>query len=129
MFDKSENAPSVHGALLLGGLYDLAPLKKSFLQREIGLTDDEVSRFTPLFRRHDGYCRVTVAVGEEETPPFHEQAGAFIKHLAAQRLSVSSRIIAGRNHMNSVRDLGTPESQAGDLLISVIRASAYHQPY
>ncbi|MBW9116888.1 alpha/beta hydrolase [Rhizobium cauense] len=120
MFEESEKASSVQGALLLGGLYDLAPLQQSFLQSEIALTEDEVSRFTPLLRRHDGNCNVVLAVGEDETLPFHEQANAFDNRLAAQGLSVSSKIIAGRNHMNSVRDLGVPGTEAGELLMSLI---------
>lgn len=119
-FEESEKASEVQCAFLLGGLYDLAPLQQSFLQSEIALTEDEVSRFTPLLRRHDGNCNVVLAVGEDETLPFHEQANAFDNRLAAQGLSVSSKIIAGRNHMNSVRDLGVPGTEAGELLMSLI---------
>ncbi|OCJ17348.1 esterase [Rhizobium sp. AC44/96] len=121
-FEESEKASGVQGAFLLGGLYDLAPLQQSFLQREIALTEDEVSRFTPLSRRHDGDCHVVLAVGEDETRPFHEQSNAFDNHLAAQGFSVSSRIMAGRNHMSSVRDLGVPGTEAGDFLIGFITA-------
>ncbi|MBB3543396.1 MULTISPECIES: alpha/beta hydrolase [unclassified Rhizobium] len=123
-FEESEKASRVQGAFLLGGLYDLAPLQQSFLQREIALTEDEVSRFTPLFRRHRADCRVLVAVGQDETRPFHDQSDAFINHVAAQGLSATRNKITGRNHMNSVRDLGVAGSETGDLLISFINSGA-----
>ncbi|MFP3546682.1 alpha/beta hydrolase [Rhizobium sp. SIMBA_035] len=121
-FEESGTAPGVSGAFLLGGLYDLAPLRHSFLQKEIALTEEEVSRFTPLFRRHQAGCRVVVAVGEDETPPFHEQSKAFFSHIAGQRLPALRETIGGRNHMNSVRDMGVPGTKAGDLLINFLSA-------
>jgi arylformamidase len=112
----------INGALLLGGLYDLAPLQTSFLQNEIALTEDEIALFTPLSHRHDAHCHVLLAVGELETPPFRVQSDAFKSALREQGLSVSLRVLAGRNHMDSVRDLGIPGTEAGELLTSLVQA-------
>ncbi|WP_244445794.1 alpha/beta hydrolase [Devosia sp. LC5] len=118
-------APSgIQAALLLGGLYDLAPLQKSFLQAEIGLTDEEVRRFTPLLQAYDAGTSVSVLVGSRETPPFHDQAGAFTKLLGRQGLDVSYRLIAGRHHMDSVRDLGDSSSLAGIELTKIVACTS-----
>ncbi|TIR15403.1 MAG: alpha/beta hydrolase [Mesorhizobium sp.] len=118
---NSENTPSnVRAALLLGGLYDLKPLQNSFLANEIGITDEEVAMFTPLAYRHDPQTRATVLVGANETPPFHQQADRFKEHLLQQGSPVTSLVLTNRNHMDSVRDLGVPESQAGDCLTKLI---------
>lgn len=109
-------------ALLLGGLYDLKPLQHSFLEPLIGLTDTEVEEFSPLSRSHSSQTKVTVLVGEQETQPFHQQAKLFADHLREQGLSVSKGVLKGRNHMDSVRDLGMPGTTAGDWLQDVIRA-------
>jgi arylformamidase len=101
---NSEHTPSnVRAALLLGGLYDL-----------------KLARFTPLAHRHDPQTRAMVLVGANETPPFHQQADRFKEHLLQQGLPVTSLVLANRNHMDSVRDLGLPESQAGDCLTKLI---------
>ena len=70
---SAERAPSrVQSALLLGGLYDLKPLQKSFLKEEIALTDDEVAAFTPMKKQFDASTSVMVLVERyKETPPFH----------------------------------------------------------
>jgi arylformamidase len=124
MLFQHEHGPSqVRSALLLGGLYDLKPLQKSFLKGEIGLTNDEVAAFTPMKKQYDASTGVVVLVGAKETPPFHLQANSFARKLSDQGLEVSQRILVNRNHMDSVRDLGVPHSLTGRCLSELILAS------
>ncbi len=121
LFLLEDGPPHIGGAMLLGGLYDLKPLQTSFLQHEIGLTDAEVARYTPLLRRHDPEVPVSVVVGAEETPPFHHQGRAFTTVLRQQGSVVSTASLANANHMSSVRDLGVVGTPASDLLVRMIR--------
>ena len=120
LFNEAETPSNLRAALLLGGLYDLKPLQDSFLRTEIGITDTEVADFTPLTHRHDPATAVTIRFGAEETPPFHRQAADFAALLASQGLEVDAGSLAGRNHMDSVRDLGVPGTEAGDGLMHFI---------
>lgn len=120
LFHGSTIPSGIDRAFLLGGLYDLAPLQRSFLQNEIALSDEEVARFTPLSHNHDPHCRVILAVGAKETDPFHAQSNAFLSTLRGQGLPAVLKILAARNHMDSVRDLGVPGSEAGDLLARLV---------
>ena len=124
LFNEPSSGPSVRAALLLGGLYDLEPLRDSFLQNEVNFTDREVASFSPLTRRHDPATRVVVAVGGYETAPFHLQADAFVAQLTEQGVSASRLDIAGANHMSSVRDLGVPGSEAAIILTRLIMETA-----
>jgi arylformamidase len=118
----SDLAPSgLRSALLLGGIYDLQPLTESFLQAEIGLTAEEIRDFTPLTKAYDTDVEVAVLIGARETLPFHEQANSFAQLLARQGSKVSQRLMVGRNHMDSVRDLGDPASLTGRALVDLIR--------
>ncbi|UXN74065.1 carboxylesterase family protein [Devosia sp. A8/3-2] len=118
---QHERAPSrVRSALLLGGLYDLKPLQKSFLKDEIALTNDEVAAFTPMKKQYDATTGVILLVGAKETPPFHEQANTFARKLCSRGLNVSQRIVVNRNHMDSVRDTGVPHSLTGRYLAELI---------
>jgi arylformamidase len=119
--DGGVRAPTgVEAAFLLSGLYDLAPLQSSFLQNEIGITNAEVERFSPLRLRHDPAVRVSLLVGERETTPFHEQAAAVASHLTTQGLVAGTSILADGNHMSVMADLGMPGSKIGHLLASFI---------
>lgn len=122
LFSADQTPSSIRAALLLGGLYDLKPLQKSFLKTEIALTDDEVARFSPVRHDFDPATEVSILVGARETPPFHQQANAFAQRLFKQGSKVSQKIIVTRNHMNSVRDLGDPGSLTGRSLVELIRS-------
>lgn len=113
----------IHAALLLSGLYDLEPLQGSFLEPLIGITDAEVTAFTPMTRWHETETAVTILVGEQETPPFHHQAAEFSARLRVRGLAVSEVYLSDRNHMDSVRDLGISGTQAGDCLVEVIEST------
>lgn len=123
LFEMAPAPSNIRAAMLLGGLYDLKPLQASFLDPLIGITDDEVAGFTPMTRRHDPETAVTVVVGDQETPPFHQQAASFAAHLREQGARVRDLCLEDRNHMNSVRDLGIVGTQAGDCLVEVVAAT------
>lgn len=124
LFNAPEESSRISAALLLGGLYELEPLQSSFLRDEIALTDREVAAFSPMRHRHDRETRVAMLVGELETTPFHRQADAFAHILTGQGLAVSQHDLPGRNHMDSVRDLAVPGSDAGACLTALIHATA-----
>jgi arylformamidase len=120
-FAESSSLSGLKAALLLGGLYDLKPLQTSFLKPEIGITDEEVKRFTPLTHRYDPTVAATVLVGELETAPFHDQAGAFAAYLTDQGLGVCHKALRRAHHMSSVRDLGIVGTEAGNDLYALIQ--------
>jgi len=120
LFQRDRGPSRVKAALLLGGLYDLKPLQKSFLKDEIALTNEEVAAFTPMTKPFDAATEVMLVVGAKETEPFHAQANAFSRKLVGQGMTVSQRIVVNRNHMDSVRDLGVPYSLTGRYLAELI---------
>lgn len=121
LFTRDQAQSHVRAALLLGGLYELEPLRSSFLQAEIGLTDAEVSAFTPMTHAHDPATRVAMLVGADETGPFHRQAQDFAERLRSQDLDISLATLSGRNHMDSVRDLAITGSEAGRRLTGLLQ--------
>lgn len=123
LIDESQPARSIASALLLSGLYDLAPLQCSFLQQEIALTDHEVACFSPLTLRYADKLRVDVLVGGLETAPFHEQADTFAVRLTDAGLNVTRDNIAGGNHMSVVADLGQADRWAGAHLMRLLQDS------
>ncbi len=110
----------LRGALLLSGLYDLDPVRASFLQAELGLTEEEVAQFSPMTRRHDPGIPVTIAVGAAETTPFLTQAERFAAGLAQAGGSVSRQVLPDGSHLSVVLDLGTAGSAAATLLAETI---------
>ena len=100
-------------ALLLSGIYEIAPLRSSFLQPQIGITEDEAERFSPLRLSIAPAETARILVGDKETEPFHTQAQTL-----AEKLKTSLEIIPG-NHMSVVLDLGAPNTPAGKALFEI----------
>lgn len=107
-------------ALLLGGVYNLRPLRQSFLQPLIHLTDEEVQEFSPLDRLFQPRVDSVILYGERETMPFQTQAGGLAWKLKDAGCEVTLSALAGTDHMSSVLDLGFPDRDAGRLLSSMI---------
>lgn len=108
----------IQAALLVSGVYDLKPLQSSFVQPEIGLTDDEVARYSPLSAALATGTPTTIIVGETETAPFHDQAVALARHLGTGPVT----ILRGANHMSAVLDLGTATTSGAQALTRMIGA-------
>lgn len=107
---------AIRDVFLASGLYDLAPLRRSFLQEEIGLTEEEAARWSPLAAEIRPGARLRLAVGALETAPFHQQA----RDLAAARHSPLVTL-AGLNHMTIVREMGRPGTEAASALQALVR--------
>ncbi len=105
--------PQPISSLLLSGIYELEPLRHSFLQPEIGLTEEEAARFSPLRLPIRAKGPVRILVGEDETEPFHIQS----QQLAQITQSAFTSVGSG-NHMSVALDLGAPSTEVGKALLA-----------
>lgn len=108
------------GILALSGIYDLSPLRQSFLQQELRLTDDEVACFSPISMDSARSGAMVLMVGEAETLPFHRQAAALRQKLLDEGWDVSYQSIKGANHMSIMAQLGSPDTIPGQCLAAMI---------
>lgn len=119
LLTEGEEMPP-RGALLLGGVYNLRPLRRSFLQPIIQLTDDEVCQFSPIDKHFQPRVNTVILYGERETPPFHAQAAGLAWQIKEAGCDVSLSTLADADHMSSVLDLGFSDREAGAQLFSLI---------
>jgi arylformamidase len=115
-------APLVRSALLVSGLYDLAPLAQSFLQAEVWFTADEIASWSPITGQPAG-VPVALVAGGAETSPFHEQMTAYADALSRAGASVRTAVPRGDDHMTIVRRLGQAGTECARLLRETIDAS------
>ncbi len=94
-------------AVLISGVFDLEPVARSFLQAEIGLTDDEIDRFSPARRGPTPVCEQLVVVGAEETALYRVWADAYAARCSPPPRRMS---VAGAHHMAVVAELGRPDA-------------------
>ena len=110
----------IRAALLVSGLYELAPLAASYLQPELHLTPEEVESFSPLRFPGNSAVRFILAVGADETKPFRDQARDYFSHLRREACEAQLLSLAGEHHMSIVLSLGTPGTECARLLERMI---------
>jgi len=116
-------ATPVQALLMVSGIYDLAPIPGSFLQPEIGLTPEEVERWSPVSATHAPGVARAFAVGANETAPFHAQQARLAEILAAAGSPAETHTLPGLNHMSILLDMGTPGTALGKLLAATVDQS------
>ncbi len=93
-------ADALAGAVLVSGIYDLAPLRHSYLQPQIRLDDGIIARSSPLFAVRPCATPLLVTWGSDESAEFARQSTAF--HDAWRRVGNSSELLpmAGAHHFS-----------------------------
>lgn len=94
--------PLLKAVCSVSGVYDLAPVRLSYHQAILKLTETQVQTLSPLRCQPLTLAPLVVAVGGEETPEFLRQHRALIAQWEALGLPVSEVPLPGRDHFNAV---------------------------
>jgi acetyl esterase/lipase len=98
--------PGVTGALAISGLYDLAPIRLSYLNEKLRLTEAEVRDLSPLHRQPSPRPMMLV-VGGAELPELQRQTREFAD--AREGLPGSLHVPPGDDHFTVLEALARPE--------------------
>ena len=78
-------AQVLKGGFMISGLYDLRPLRYSFVQPALQLDGDQVSRLSPLFAIPKRDAEAVITVGGAEPGEFPASVAGIPRRLAAGR--------------------------------------------
>ncbi|MBO3761457.1 alpha/beta hydrolase fold domain-containing protein [Ciceribacter sp. L1K22] len=115
--------PAIRGLLLVSGIYDLSGIPGSFLRDEARMTDAEAASWSPLTSRQLPCPSRIIAVGADETEPFHSQAASLQSRLTMAGEPAQLLTLQGLNHMNVVLDLADPQGQLGQRMMDLISSN------
>jgi arylformamidase len=118
--DAAPKLPELKTMLLLSGIYDLSDIPTSFLRNEAEMTQEEAAAWSPLASSHMPAPKRILAFGEEETPPFHDQAKALHRQMVAEGLAAVLLPLPKANHMNVVLDLADPHGLLGGQIADLV---------
>ncbi|MDD5029615.1 MAG: alpha/beta hydrolase [Rhodoferax sp.] len=100
----------IAAALLVSGIYDIAPLRYSYLQPMIQLDDGIISRNSPAFAVRRCSTPVWTNWGSEETPEFERQAHLFHNAWLAAGNHGEISALPGANHYIGIHGFEQPTS-------------------
>ena len=104
----SMSHPAVQGGLAISGIFDLEPIRLSFLNEKLALDEDAVQRLSPLLNMPVARAPLAIAYGTQELPELQRQSCEFAA--ARERAGLPGKLtaIAGHNHFTILEELASP---------------------
>jgi arylformamidase len=100
----------IRGVVLISGVFELAPIARSYVNDLTRMSDGEISSLSPL--RHDVKARIPVHVliGTDEPEAFQVQSAVLRDSWAPVLPDLSFHAAAGRDHFDVLEELRDPSS-------------------
>lgn len=114
----------VAAALPISGLFDLAPVARTYPDEWMQFTAEEIERLSPLRQLPARGCPICLALGADEAAGFARQSAAY--HAAWRAAGFASEVFAvpGRHHFDVVLDLADPASALFAKLAALVDGTA-----
>jgi len=96
------------GAMMISGIFDLAPIRLCYLNDALNLTEDDVGRYSPV-HRIPGLSSSVVAVGSRELPALVGQSVDYSIYLRNQNREVHFSHVPEVDHFTILELLANPE--------------------
>ncbi len=112
-------AASITGALLVSGVYDLAPVAASYVNDLARLDTAAVKALSPLARRPMRDVPLHILTGADEPPGFLDQSKALAQTWAPHLSVLTSRQALGRDHFDVLDELADPASPSFKTLMEM----------
>ncbi len=111
--------PSSHG-VTVSGIFDLEPFLELPLNKLLGLDARTAKTLSPIEFDPPPGVTLRLAVGEVETPAFHDQSRSMAQRWSASGAQTDYLSIPGRHHLSVIEDLSDPRG----MLVGLCRAAA-----
>lgn len=101
---------TIEGAVAISGLYDLEPIRLSYLNGELGLDEGSARRNTPIHAEPATRCPLILAVGARESDEYHRQQVNFADVWGRHGIGIETMVLDD-DHFSIVGALGDPQSR------------------
>ncbi|MBL0924493.1 MAG: alpha/beta hydrolase [Sphingomonadaceae bacterium] len=98
----------VRGACAIGGIFDLEPIRLSFLNQKLYLTEQQVAVHSPLQQKIEIDAPMLLIIAEDESPEFHRQTDEMHEFWSRHGLVSEKQVPSGLDHFDVVNKLGDP---------------------
>ena len=100
--------PRVKGGVAISGIYDLEPIRHSYLNEKLGLDEAMSRRNSPIMQASGAIKPLSLTVGSAELPLLRRQTADFAGHRVKYGLPVSYEEIPGANHFTIMDEVLAP---------------------
>jgi arylformamidase len=107
----------------ISGIYDLEPIRLSYLNDVLGLDEETARRNSPIHNLAMASGTLNLVVGGRESDEFRRQQLEFHESWSGQCLSGRALELPGRDHFSILDDLGDPNSELFRIVVEPCLAS------
>ena len=118
----AENDP-LAGATAISGLFDLEPIRLSYLNDSLRLDEEQTIRNSPIGLKPTTRAPLILALGANETPEYHRQQAGLLDAWSTYDLPLSVVEMPGLNHYDVIDHLGHPGSALHHAVMDQVRLS------
>jgi len=97
------------GAVLIGGVFELEPISRCYVNDTLGLRKDEIDRLSPVRRRPNAEVPVSIVYGDGETQAFKQQSEDLAQAWQADGKILRCEESSPYNHFDLVQQLGNEQ--------------------
>jgi acetyl esterase/lipase len=112
---------AVKGTLAISGVYDLEPVRHTYLNVALMLEKADASRNSPHLSLKAGIGPMYIAAGSEELPELRRQSAQFAARTAAAGLKTQHFEVRDANHFSILERIVTPDEVFGGILQQLSR--------
>jgi arylformamidase len=103
--------PRVMGGVAISGIYDLEPIRHSYLNEKLRLDEAMSRRNSPILQARGPMKPLALTAGSGELPLLRQQTANFAAHRAKYGLPVSYEEIPGADHFTIMDQMLRPEGR------------------
>jgi arylformamidase len=107
---------SVKAGMAISGIYDLEPIRHSYLNVKLGLDEAMSRRNSPMMQAQGAAKPLSLVAGGAELPLLRKQTADFAGHRAKYGLPVTYEEIPGANHFSIMDELVSPAGRITTLI-------------
>jgi acetyl esterase/lipase len=108
--------PQVRAGMAISGIYDLEPIRHSYLNVKLGLDEAMSRRNSPMMQAGGPAKPLSLVVGSAELPLLRQQTADFAGHRAKFGLPVTYEEIPGADHFTIMNELASPMGRITTLI-------------
>jgi arylformamidase len=116
------DVPGVSGVVAVSGLFDLEPIRLSYLNDKLGMDEAAARRNSPLHHIAAAGPPVTVAWGGAELPELRRQSAEYCDALVAAGHAARRLVLDGHDHYGVIEELASPGGKLTAAVRALVRA-------
>jgi arylformamidase len=106
----------VKAGMAISGIYDLEPIRHSYLNVKLGLDEAMSRRNSPVLQAGGPMKPLSLVAGSAELPLLRKQTADFAAHRASYGLPVTYEEIPGADHFTIMNELASPAGRITTLI-------------